>query len=70
MKIELGLAKEASKIAKETVTCRYYDNGDTTYFGSEIACLRIAQANRSKETTVEYSDNLNTFYVAIIENNE
>lgn len=64
-KLELGHAKEMSKVAKEPVTARLYENEDLTLFGSELACLRIAQANRHKETKVAYSENLRTFYVAI-----
>lgn len=63
--LEVGHAKEMSKIAKETVTAKLYENGDLFLFGSELACLRIAQANRQKETKVNYSENLKTFYVAI-----
>jgi hypothetical protein len=68
-KLELAHAKEMSKIAKETVTARLYENKDLVLMGSEIACLRIAQANRNKQTNVGYSENLNTFYVAIYYNN-
>lgn len=64
-KLEAEHAKEMSKIAKEPVTARIYENEDLTLFGSELACLRIAQANRHKETKVAYSQNLRTFYVAI-----
>ena len=63
--LELGYAKEMTIIAKEKVTTRLYENEDLYVFGSEIACLRIAQANKSKETKVAYSENLKTFYVAI-----
>ena len=58
-------AKEMSKIAKEEVSAHLYEDGDLFLFGSELACLRIAYANRHKETKVAYSDNLQTFYVAI-----
>jgi len=63
--LELGHAKEMSKIAKEPVTAKLYENQDLFLFGSELACLRISQANRNKETKVNYSENLKTFYVAI-----
>ena len=63
--LELEHSKEMSKIAKELVTARLYENEDLFLFGSELACLRIAQANKSKETKVAYSENLKTFYVAI-----
>jgi hypothetical protein len=63
--LESGHSKEMSKIAKEPVTAKLYENGDLFLFGSELACLRIAQANRNKETKVAYSSNLATFYVAI-----
>jgi hypothetical protein len=63
--LELSLATEMSKIAKETVTAKLYENEDLFLFGSELGCLRIAQANRQKDTKVAYSENLKTFYVAI-----
>jgi len=63
--LELGFAIEMSKIAKESVTANLYENDDLYLFGSELACLRIAQANRHKETRVAYSENQKTFYVAI-----
>jgi hypothetical protein len=63
--LEEGHAKEMSKIAKEPVSARLYENDDLYLFGSELACLRIAQANRHKETKVDYSSNLKTFFVAI-----
>ncbi len=64
-KLELGHATEMSKIAKQPVTAKLYDNEDLFIFGSEIACLRVAQAYKSKETKVAYSENLKTFYTAI-----
>ena len=63
--LEEGHAKEMSKIAKEPVFAQLYENDDLYLFGSELACLRIAQANRHKETKVDYSSNLKTFFVAI-----
>lgn len=63
--LELSHAMEMSKIAKEQVTARLYENEDLSLFGSELACLRIAQANKHKETRVGFSKNLNTFYVTI-----
>jgi|APFre7841882793_1041355.scaffolds.fasta_scaffold133296_1 hypothetical protein len=66
--LELEHSKEMSKIAKELVNARLYENEDLFLFGSELACLRIAQANRKKETKVAYSENLSTFYVAIYSN--
>lgn len=63
--LELAIAIEFSKIAKESVTAQVYENEDLFLFGTELACLRIAQANRHKETRVAYSENLKTFYVAI-----
>jgi hypothetical protein len=58
-------AKEMSKIASEEVECKLFENSDLYIFGSELACLRIMYANRHKETKVAYSDNLQTFFVAI-----
>jgi len=63
--IETAFATEMSKLAKEPVTARLYEDGDLFLFGSEIACLRLAHVNRSYETKVEYSKNLKTFYIAI-----
>jgi len=63
--LEAGHATEMSKIAKEPVTAKLYENEDLFLFGTELACLRIAQANRQKETKVAFSENLKTFYVAI-----
>lgn len=63
--LELAHAKEMSRIAKETVTARLYENGDLFLFGSELACLRIAQANRQIENKVAYSQGLKCFYVAL-----
>jgi hypothetical protein len=63
--LELGFAIEMSKIAKEQVTANLYENEDLYLFGTELACLRIAYANKHKETRVSYSENLKTFYVAI-----
>ena len=51
-RLEIGHAKEMSKIAKEPVTAELYENEDLYLFGSELACLRIAQANRHKKTNV------------------
>ena len=68
-KLELGHAKEMSKIAKETVSAKLYENDDLVLFGTELACLRIANANKHKETNVNYSENLKTFYVAIYSGN-
>jgi hypothetical protein len=68
-KLELVHAKEMSKIAKETVSARLYENDDIVLFGTELACLRIANANKHKETNVKYSENLKTFYVAIYSGN-
>jgi hypothetical protein len=63
--LELGHSKEMSRIAKEKVSAKLYENEDLFLFGSELGCLRIAQATRAKETKVSYSENLKTFYVAI-----
>lgn len=63
--LELEFAAEMSKIAKEIVTAQLYENEDLYLSGSELACLRIAQANKHKETKVAYSENLKTFFVAI-----
>jgi hypothetical protein len=63
IELELAHAKEMSKIAKEPVTAKLYENEDLILFGSEIACLRIAYKN--KEAILDYSPNLQTFYVAI-----
>ena len=63
--LEIGHAIEMSKIAKEQVTARLYENDDLFLFGSELACLRIAYANKETETRVDYSENLKTFFVAI-----
>ena len=63
--LESAHASEMSKIAKEPVTATLYENEDLYLFGSELGCLRIAQANRKNETKVAYSENLKTFYVAI-----
>lgn len=67
--LESGFAIEMSKIAKEPVTANLYENDDLYLFGSELACLRIAQANRNKETKVAYSENYKTFYIAIYSGN-
>ena len=67
--LEAEHAKQMSKVAKQPVTATLYENGDLYLFGSELACLRIAQANRQKETRVNYSQNLKTFYVAIYSGN-
>jgi hypothetical protein len=64
-KLEAAFATEMSKVAKEVVTATLYENEDLILFGSELACLRIAQANKKKETRVAYSVNLQTYYVAI-----
>ena len=63
--LETAFAIEKSKIAKEAVTAKLYDNEDLFLFGSELACLRIANSIKTKETKVNYSENLKTFYVAI-----
>ena len=63
--LEISFAIEMSKIAKEQVTAQLYENDDLFLFGSELACLRIAYANKEKETKIAYSENLKTFYVAI-----
>lgn len=63
--LETAHSKEMSKLAQEPVTARLYENGDLTLFGSEIACLRIANKNKHKETKVDYSTNLKTWFVAI-----
>ncbi len=63
-RLEIGHAKEMSKIAKEPVTAELYENEDLYLFGSELACLRIAQANRHKKTNVGVA-NIGGYYVAI-----
>lgn len=65
--LQAGHAKEMSKIAKEKVEARLYEDGDLTLFGSEIAMLRIAYANRNRETKVMYSENLKTWFCSIYE---
>jgi hypothetical protein len=65
--LEIGYEVIMGKIAKEQVTATLYENEDLFLFGSELACLRIAQSNicGKKERKVNYSENLKTFYVAI-----
>jgi tRNA(Leu) C34 or U34 (ribose-2'-O)-methylase TrmL len=63
--LENEFAIEMSKIAKQNVTARLYDNEDIFLFGSELACLRIANSYKHKETKVSYSENLKTYYVTI-----
>ena len=63
--LENEFAIEFSKIAKQNVTAKLFDNEDLFLFGSELACLRIANAFKHKETKVSYSENLNTYCVAI-----
>ncbi len=63
--LEIAHAIEMSKIAKEQVTAQLYENEDLFLFGSKLACLRIAYANKQMETHVAYSENLKTFFVAI-----
>lgn len=64
-KLAAAHATEMSKIAKEPVRAKLYENDDLYLFGSELGCLRIAQAHRKQETKVAYSENLQSFYVAI-----
>ncbi len=63
--LEIAHAKELSKLAKETVTAKLFDNSDLYLFGSELACYKLAYIFKNKQTRVEYSENLKTFYVAI-----
>jgi hypothetical protein len=63
--LELELAKEMSKISKENVNVRLFDNEDLFVFGSELGCLRIANNYKSYETKIGYSQNYKSFYLAI-----
>lgn len=62
--LEIAFSSELSKIAKEKVTAQIFDK-DLFVFASELACLRIANSIKSKETNVAYSENRKTYYVAI-----
>ena len=65
LELEAGHAYEMSKIAKEVVTAKLYENDDLFLFGSELACFRIAYYHKLHETKVAYSEPLKSFYVAI-----
>jgi len=62
-RLEQKAKKEFEKHAKETLTVE--DISDTLYaFGSELACLRLAQVYRycGDRAAMGFSKNLNTWY--------
>jgi len=62
---ETKAAKEFSTHAKEAVNAEVI-SGTIYAFGSELACLRLAQTYRNtSDMRMGYSENMKTFYFSI-----